>query len=103
MCYIYGKVHGSAIEIQMLHKERFPTRRVPDARTFQRQHQQLCEKHSLSSCTQDNERERSVKTPSLMDDIVHCIGERPKANTHAHVMSLPFPAMLCCVYRQIKE
>lgn len=81
MHYIYGAALGNAREAQRLYRERFPTRRVPDARIFQRLHQQLCERGSFARCMQDAGRSRSARTPSVTDDILDRISEMPESST----------------------
>ena len=81
MHYMYGAAQGNAREAQRLYREHFPTRRVPDARIFQRLHQQLCERGSFARCMQDTGRSRRVRTPSVTDNIVDRISENPESST----------------------
>lgn len=66
-------VRSNARQAQFLYQDRLTTRRLADARIFQRLHHQLCERGSFSSCMHVTGLGRSVRTPSLTDYIVRTI------------------------------
>ena len=70
MHYMYGTAHSNAREAERLYQEYFPTRRFPDARTFQRLHQQLRERDSFASCMEDTGHSRYVRIPSITGEIL---------------------------------
>jgi hypothetical protein len=45
---MYGLADGNALEARRLYRERYPTRRSPDRKTFEGIHRRLCEHGSFA-------------------------------------------------------
>ena len=41
--FMYGRANGNSLEARRLYSETFPSRRLPDSKTFVRSHQHLKE------------------------------------------------------------
>ena len=78
---MYGAAHRNAREAKRLYLEHFLTRLVPEAKTFQRLHQELFERGSFASCVQNVGRSRCVRTPCVTDDIFDRISEMSESST----------------------
>ena len=74
----YGEARGNSREAARIYVDRFPTRRVPDSRTFTAIHRRLRETGSLRPIQHD--RGREWMEPERQQEIIDYIYEHPKAS-----------------------
>ncbi|GBN34307.1 hypothetical protein AVEN_257912-1 [Araneus ventricosus] len=69
MHFMYGLANGNALEVERLHRQRFPRRHLSDRKLFERLHRCLCEMASFVTDMHDTGHGRSVRTPQVVEDI----------------------------------
>ncbi|GFV91793.1 uncharacterized protein TNCV_2974651 [Trichonephila clavipes] len=79
--FIYGVADGNALEVRRLYGERFPSRRLPNPKTFERLHRRLRETGSFVSGMHDTRRTISARIPELEEHVLCEFGEQPETNT----------------------
>ncbi|GFW70314.1 uncharacterized protein TNCV_5131401 [Trichonephila clavipes] len=79
--FIYSVADGNALEAQRLYGERFPSRRLPNRKTFECFHRRLRETGSFVSGMHDTGRTRSTRTPELEQHMLREFEEQPETST----------------------
>ncbi|GFV62063.1 hypothetical protein TNCV_4108661 [Trichonephila clavipes] len=75
--YMYARANGNGRAALRLYHAHFPNRRMPDHRIFQRLHRQLREIRSFSITRQDAGQRIAVRCPSLEENILNFVADRP--------------------------
>lgn len=70
MVFIYGSANGNAHEARRLYQERFPTRRLPDRKTFERVFRRLGETGQFKALTVNYGAPREIRTVDLEERIL---------------------------------
>lgn len=81
MIMLYGEARGNAAGAKRLYEERFPGRRIPDARTFTRTVQRLRESGSLKMNTRDIGSTESDRRLDAEDDVLERVEANPGVST----------------------
>lgn len=81
MHFVYGAANGNSLEAQRLYGERFPNRRLPNRKTFERLHRQLCETGSFLSSRLDA---GCARTDGMVEEaILDMVADQPSTSTRA--------------------
>lgn len=81
MHFVYGAANGSSLEAQRLYGERFPNRRLPNPKTFERLHRQLCETGSFLASRSDAGRPK--RDVMVEEAILDMVADEPSTSTRA--------------------
>ncbi|GFY76643.1 DUF4817 domain-containing protein [Trichonephila inaurata madagascariensis] len=79
--FIYGVAYGNALEAQRLYGERFPSRRLPNRKIFERLHRRLRKTGLFDNEMHDSGRNRSSRTPELEKHVLREFEEQPETST----------------------
>ncbi|GBM06328.1 hypothetical protein AVEN_121372-1 [Araneus ventricosus] len=79
--FIYGTANGS--EAQRLYGKRFPNRRLPDRKSFERLHRQLCETGSSFASRSDVGRAKTDGALVVEEAILDMVADQPSTSTRA--------------------
>jgi hypothetical protein len=77
---MYGLADGNALKARRLYRERYPTRRLPDRKTFEAIHCRICEHGSTASPPGTGGRPRST-TPEEEEDVLNAVDQSPGVST----------------------
>ncbi|GFX36777.1 uncharacterized protein TNCV_5036131 [Trichonephila clavipes] len=83
MHYMYGRVNGNGTAVLRMYRAQFPDRRMADHRIFQRLHRQLREIRSFHVTRHSAGLQRSVRSPSLEENILNVMAVKPASSTRA--------------------
>lgn len=79
--YCYGLADGVSLAAQRFYRDRFPNRRIPDARTFDAIHRRLRETRSFVPVRVDAGRPRPPPNANIEADIIQRVENNPDVST----------------------
>lgn len=102
--FFYGLADGSINEAQRLYQDAFPTRRIPDRRTFATAHRRLMDHGSFSqsaTCVGNVGRPREIRAENAEEQILNRIENDPHVSTRqlSHELNLSH----CTIWRIINR
>jgi len=74
MHFIYGLADGNALQARRLYQERYPIRRCPSRKTFERIHRRLCE-HGSIACLSGNKGRPKNMAPEVEEEILDIVDQ----------------------------
>lgn len=80
MHFMYGLADGNASRARRLYQERYPTRRLPDRKTFEGVHRRLCEYGSFARSPRTGGRPK-VARPEEEEAVLNIVEENPGIST----------------------
>lgn len=81
MHLIYGAADGNGAEAQRMYGERFPNRRLPNRKTFERLHRQLCETGSFLASRSNAGRAKKDESVVVAEAILDVVAAQPSTST----------------------
>ncbi|GFU62335.1 DUF4817 domain-containing protein [Trichonephila clavipes] len=81
--FIYGLAEGKGRAAVRLYRERYPTRRQLNHRTFTRVHQNLVERGSFRATIEGTGRRRTARTPIFDEGVLHAVDQTPGTSVRA--------------------
>ena len=82
MIFMYGRANGIGERAARLYRERFPNRRHPNRKTFERLFRRLSETGSIISRYSDQGRPRTLR-PDVEERILINVGDNPRISTRS--------------------
>jgi hypothetical protein len=73
-------MYGNTLEARRLYRERYPTRRLPDRKTFEGLHRRLCAHESTARPPGTGGRPRST-APDEEEDVLNAVDQSPGVST----------------------
>lgn len=81
MHLMYGAANCNRAEARRLYEERFPNRRLPGEKMFQKIHARLIETGSFKTGTLGRGRPMTTRTPALEERVLNRIEQNPAEST----------------------
>jgi hypothetical protein len=83
MHYMYGLADGNAFEVRRLYRERYPTRGLPDRKTFEAIHRLLCEHGSTARPPGTGGRPSTTREEE--EHVLNAVDQSPGVSTRRYV------------------
>lgn len=98
---VYGAAGENSRQAQILYRERFPNRRIPDCRTFISTVQHLRDHGKFESVNADRGRTRTQRTLAAEEEILEAVENRPQLSCRR--LGLEIGVSSFVVWRTLKE